>query len=131
MTVSTPAKFTDKGHNVFSGSSAPSGITLDASDLLSQTDATLGGSYSESFTGSTYDYAVYAWTNGLSGFTPAAQSDVTDALAAYTETDTVHTGITSIGADFKAWLESLSSGYAADGRGTARSGAWWPGAYQN
>ena len=131
MMVATPAKFTDKGHNVISGSAAPSGLTFDATDLLSQTDATLGGSYSESFTGSTYDYAVYAWTNGLSGFTAATQSDVTDAMAAYIEKDAVHTSITSIGADFKAWLESLSSGYAADGRGVTRSGAWWPGAYQN
>ena len=121
-------KFVSKGHNVLSTSGTYNNAAPDANDLLSQTSLP-GGAYSEHWS-ATPHYAVYTWTGSLSGFSAATQSDVTAAIEAYTETDSIHTSISSIGADFKSWLESLSSGYAADGRGTARTGTWWPGAYQ-
>ena len=121
-------KFVSKGHNVLSTSGTYNNAAPDANDLLSQTSLP-SGAYSEHWS-ATPHYAVYTWTGSLSGFSAATQADVTAAIEAYTETDTIHTAITSIGADFKSWLESLSSGYAADGRGTARTGTWWPGAYQ-
>ena len=121
-------KFVSKGHNVLSTSGTYNNAAPDANDLLSQTSLP-SGAYSEHWS-ATPHYAVYTWSGSLSGFSAATQADVTAAIAAYTETDTIHTDITSIGANFKSWLESLSSGYAADGRGVARTGTWWPGAYQ-
>ena len=121
-------KFVSKGHNVLSTSGTYNNAAPDANDLLSQTSLP-SGAYSEHWS-ATPHYAVYTWSGSLSGFSAATQADVTAAIEAYTETDTIHTDITSIGANFKSWLESLSSGYAADGRGVARTGTWWPGAYQ-
>ena len=127
--MNSTTNFSSAGHNVLSTSGTYNNAAPDASDLLSQTSLP-SGAYSEQWN-ATPHYAVYTWTNSLTGFTPAVQSDVTGAIEAYTETDTVHTGITSIGADFKTWLESLDpDGYTVDGRGTARTGTWWPGAYQ-
>ena len=122
--------FSSKGHNVISTGGTYNNAAPDANDLLSQTSLP-SGAYSEHWS-ETPHYAVYTWSGSLSGFSAATQSDVTAAIEAYTETDSVHTGITSIGADFKAWLESLETGsYSKDGRGVTRTGTWWPGAYQN
>ena len=128
--MNSTTNFSSKGHNVISADGTYNNAAPAASDLLSQTSLS-SGAYSEHWN-ATPHYAVYTWTNSLVGFTPAVQSDVTDAIDAYTETDSVHTGITSIGADFKSWLESLDPvGYTVDGRSIARTGTWWPGAYQN
>ena len=127
--MNAATNFVSNGHNVISTSGTYNNAAPDAADLLGQTSLP-SGAYSEHWS-ATPHYAVYTWTGSLSGFSPATQSDVTAAIEAYTETDTVHTDITSIGSDFKSWLEGLSSGYAADGRGIARTGTWWPGAYQN
>ncbi|MBO4535669.1 MAG: hypothetical protein J5702_00530, partial [Bacteroidales bacterium] len=62
---------------------------------------------------------------------PATQADVETVIkTGYPETDTVHTSITNIGLDFYNWLDEINA-LGLDGRGVARTGAWWPGAYQN
>ena len=128
--INSTTNFSSNGHNVISADGTYNNAAPAASDLLSQTSLP-SGAWSEHWN-ATPHYAVYTWTGSLGGFTPAVQSDVTDAIDAYTETDSVHTGITSIGADFKTWLESLDpDGYTVDGRNVARTGTWWPGAYQN
>lgn len=120
-------KFESKGHNVVSTSGTYNNAAPNAADLLSQTSLP-GGAYSEQWN-ATPHYAVYTWTGSLSGFSAATQSDVAAAIDAYTEKDGTHTSITNIGADFKAWLNELGA-LDKDGRGIARTGTWWPGAYQ-
>ena len=122
--------FSSKGHNVVSTDGTYNNAAPDTNDLLGQTSLP-SGAYSEHWT-ETPHYATYTWNNSLSGFSAAKQADVIAAIEAYTETDTVHTSIKSIGADFKAWLESLDpTGYSVDSRNVARAGTWWPGSYQN
>ena len=128
--MNNATNFSSAGHNVISADDTYNNAAPAGSDLLGKTSLP-SGSWSEHWD-ATPHYAVYTWTGSLTGFTPAVQADVTAAIEAYDEVDTIHTSIASIGADFKAWLESLSSGYAADGRCVARgTGDWWPGAYQN
>ena len=129
FTLKNSGVFSDYGHNVLSATSNPANGAFVATDVLGSSASTLGGTFAEQWTTQPH-YGVYTWNGSLPGFTPAVQADVESAMATYTETDTVHTDITSIGADFKAWLASLDYGYAVDGRGIARTGAWWPGAYQ-
>ena len=122
--------FNDLGHNVYSFTAVPDSPTLATTDLIGQSDASLGGSYSELWNASD-KYGVYSWTNSLSGFTAAAQTDVESALkTGYPETDSVHTDVTNIGLDFYNWLVEIGA-VATDGRGVARTAPWWPGAYQN
>lgn len=122
--------YNDKGHNVFSFTTAPSSPTLASTDVIGQSHSTLGGSWQEVWD-ETAKYAVYAWNNGLS-FTAATEAEVTDAMkTAYPENDTVHTSITNIGLDFYNWLDGMSpKGYQVDGRGVTRGTSWWPGSYQ-
>ena len=103
-------------HNVLSRSTAPSNYT-GTGDKLSVTSLTDG----------TYSEPVYTWTNDLTGFSPASQSIVEAVYDAYDETQA---GVTHVGSDFKAWLNSIGA-LGKDGRGETRTGAWWPGAYQN
>lgn len=102
-------------HNVMSRSSAPSNYT-GTDDKLSVTTLTDG----------TYSEPVYTWTNDLTGFTAASQSIVETVYDAYDETQA---GITHVGSDFKAWLNSIGA-LGKDGRSVTRTGTWWPGAYQ-
>ena len=128
--MNNATNFSSAGHNVISADGTYNNAAPAATDKLSQTSLP-SGAYSEHWN-ATPHYAVYSWSNSGILSSPAVQSDVTDAMAAYDETDTVHTGITSIGADFKSWLEGLTPvGYSADGRGQSRTGTWWPGAYQD
>jgi hypothetical protein len=120
----------DLGHNVMSYTAAPASPAIASSSLIGATDASLGGSYSEVWNAAD-KYGVYSWTNNLTGFSPAAQADVESALkTGYPETDGTHTSITNIGLDFYNWLVEIGE-IATDGRGVARTGSWWPGAYQN
>ncbi|MCR5561167.1 MAG: hypothetical protein K6F58_05045 [Bacteroidales bacterium] len=119
---------TSYGHNIMSGTSAADDVT----DLTSCTMSTLtSGAWSSNTASSPY-YGVYSWTGGASlpGFTPAVESDVTDAIAAYTQAVS-GVGVSNAGTAFKEWLDSLSpKGYQADGRSVTREGTMWPGAYQ-
>lgn len=119
---------TSYGHNIMSGTSGAD----DPTDLTSCTMSTLtSGAWSSNTASSPY-YGVYSWTGGASlpGFIPAVEGDVTDAIAAYTQTVSA-VGVSNAGTAFKEWLDSLSpKGYQADGRNVAREGTMWPGAYQ-
>ena len=121
---------TNAGHNVLSNSSLPQGnVTAAESDLLSQSQTTLGGNYSEKWDNDG-KYGVYVWTNNLAGFTAATQKNVEDAIKGCTKTMAgVSVGGTAAGS-FYAWLSEIGA-LGKDGRGISRSGSWWPGAYQN
>ena len=120
----------DLGHNVMSYTAAPASPAIASSDMIGATDASLGGSYSEVWN-ATGKYGVYSWTNNLTGFSPAAQADVENAMkTGYPETDGTHTSITNIGLDFYNWLVEIGE-ITTDGRGVTRTAPWWPGAYQN
>ena len=110
--------------------------TVSDSNLLSQSETTLGGSYSANWT-ATHPYGVYLWTNALTNFTPATATDVYNAISGYTETDTNVVASGTIGADFWKWLKEIGevteSGTTytfKDARGVTRTGTMWPGAYQ-
>ena len=121
--------FDDRGHNVLSCDGAYNNATPAASDKLSVTSLT-GGSYSEVWN-STNKYGVYTWTNDLSGFSPATQAEVEDAIKSYNIDFSANIdGVTHVGNDFYAWLEGIGA-LGKDGRGVTRTGSWWPGAYQN
>ena len=115
--------YNDLGHNLLSFTTAPSSPTLAATDLIGFSHSTLGGSFNTTSN-------AYVWTNSLTGFTPATQTEVENAMkTGYPETDSVHTGISNIGLEFYNWLSGIGA-LGKDGRGTARVGDWWPGAYQ-
>ena len=103
-------------HNVLSRSTAPGSYT-GSDDKLSVTSLT-DGDYSE---------PVYTWTNDLTGFTPATQAIVEAVYDAYDESQA---GVSHVGSDFKAWLNSIGA-LGKDGLDHPRNGTWWPGAYQN
>lgn len=113
---------TSAGHNLLSCSSAPANLTMDASDVTGVTSLN-GGSYS-----SYSDYlGQYSWTNNLSGFDPATAAIVEAAIKS--DNEAVGSLTTNIGQDFYDWLSGINA-LGIDGRGEARTGAWWPGAYQ-
>ena len=134
--MNASGSFKDGGHNVLSCTGAHQNVTPVASDLLSQSPTTLGGSYSANWTGDT-PYAVYSWTNNLTGFTPATATDVYNAIIAFDNTNTALIPTGTIGADFWKWLKEIGevteSGTTytfKDARGVTRTGTMWPGAYQ-
>lgn len=121
--LKSAGNYNDFGHNVLSFTTAPASPTLAATDLIGFSHSALGGSFIATSN-------AYVWTNSLAGFTPATQEDVENAMkTGYPETDSVHTGISNIGLEFYNWLSSIGA-LGKDGRGTARVGDWWPGAYQ-
>ena len=130
--------FQDMGHNLMSCSSAVANAPVASTTLLGQSVTTLGGSYSDNWTAA-HPYAVYLWSNALTGFTPATGEDVYAAIATYTETDAnVKIDAANIGLDFYEWLKSIGAVTESgdtkifkDARGVARTGNYWPGAYQN
>lgn len=136
--ITEPNVFNDMGHNLMSCTSANTNAPVSSTTLLGQSVANLGGSYSDNWTAA-HPYAVYLWSNALTGFTPATGDDVYAAIAAYTETDAnVKIDASNIGLDFYEWLKSIgavteSGGTKTfkDARGVARTGNYWPGAYQN
>ena len=134
--MSASGSFKDGGHNVLSCTGAHQNVTPVATDLLSQSPTTLGGSYSANWTGET-PYAVYSWTNNLTEFTPATATDVYNAIIAFDNTNTTLIPTGTIGADFWNWLKEIGevteSGTTytfKDARGVIRTGTMWPGAYQ-
>lgn len=139
------SNFADYGHNVFSYPAAPDGSdingdgkspyhpgSLASTDVISQTEATLGGSYSAQWSSKPY-YGVYAWSNNLSGFTAATSAQVEDAMkTGFPMTDakvTLDNGGADMGKDFYNWLNSIGA-LGKDARGETRGTPWWPGAYQ-
>ena len=133
FTLNNTTNVANNGHNLLSCDSynIPA-----ATDLLSQSDASLGGVYSEVWSTSN-KYGIYSWSNALSGFTAATEQDVINAIKSYSESFTpesgsnVNSSITNIGQDFYNWLDSLDpKGYLVDARGVTRGTPWWPGAYQ-
>jgi hypothetical protein len=139
------SNFADYGHNVFSYPAAPDGSdingdgkspyhpgSLASTDVISQTEATLGGSYSAQWSSKPY-YGVYAWSNNLSGFTAATSAQVEDAMkTGFPMTDakvTLDNGGADMGNDFYNWLNSIGA-LGKDARGETRGTPWWPGAYQ-
>ncbi len=133
--LQTTGKLNDRGHNVVSGTAAPSSSDAWAStDLQGVAESGLGTlSYSSNWTTSPY-YGVYTWSGSLTGFTAATQTEVENAMkAGYTETDskvTLEFGGADIGKDFYNWLNSIGA-LGKDARGETRGTPWWPGAYQN
>lgn len=118
------------GHNLRSSSSANGNVpdSNPASDCFNQSHETLGGDWTEVWNGTNGRYAVYAWTNSLTGFTLATSADVEGAMKACTAS---MAGVTAVGADFYNWLVGLGE-FGNDGRGQSRgTGGWWPGAYHN
>ncbi len=132
--LQTTGKLNDCGHNVVSGTAAPSSSDAWAStDLQGVAESGLGTlSYSSNWTTSPY-YGVYTWSGSLTGFTAATQTEVENAMkAGYTETDskvTLEFGGSDIGKDFYNWLNSIGA-LGKDARGETRGTPWWPGAYQ-
>ncbi|MBR6002665.1 MAG: hypothetical protein IK045_07370 [Bacteroidales bacterium] len=121
---SATSSTTSNGHNAMSGSCGAD----DATDLTNCTASSFtSGAWELNTTTSPY-YGVYSWTGPLAGFTAATSSDVEGAIDAYTQTCAA-LGSTNAGAYFKTWLNSTKD-YTYDGRGIARTGTWWPGAYQ-
>ena len=119
---------TSGGHNVLSGTSGAD----DATDLTNVTSLT-GGAWSSSVAASPY-YGVYTWTNNLAGYSAATASDIDAAIDAYTQ-NCAGANISNAGATFKTWLTDIGARVAdplsyKDGRNVARTGTWWPGAYQ-
>ena len=116
------------GHNVMSGTSGAD----DATDLTNVTSLT-AGAWSSNMASSPY-YGIYSWTNDLTGYTAATAADIDTAIDAYTQA-CAGVNISNAGSDFKAWLTTIGARVAdplsyKDGRGVARTGTWWPGAYQ-
>ena len=100
----------------------------DSSDKLSVTSLS-DGDYVELWN-STKKYGVYTWTNDLSSFTAATQGEVETAIKSYNIDFSANiAGITHVGNDFWSWLSGLEE-TGKDGRGVARAGKDWPGAYQ-
>ena len=75
--LQTTGKLNDCGHNVVSGTAAPSSSDAWAStDLQGVAESGLGTlSYSSNWTTSPY-YGVYTWSGSLTGFTAATQTEV-------------------------------------------------------
>ena len=126
--------FTDYGHNVLSYPSAPSKPTLVSTDLIGNTDSSLGGSYVEQLTTEPY-YASYQWNGSLSGFTAATATEVENAIKAYdqsytAEQNSCNSDISNIGQAFYGWLSGLDA-LSVDIRKVSRTGTMWPGSYQN
>lgn len=137
FTLKSADIFNDYGHNVMSCSGNHDNAVLNETNLLSQSETTLGGSYSGQWTADPY-YGVYAWTNALTGFTAATAEDVYTAITTYDETNSSITiEKENFGLDFYNWLKTIGavteSGTTKtfnDGRGVVRTGTMWPGAYQ-
>ena len=101
------------------------------SDLTSCTLSDfVGGAWSSNTMSSPY-FGVFSWTNsGITGFSPAVESDITGAIDAFAPSVSA-VGVSNVGSEFKTWLNGMTpKGYATDGRGETRTGSWWPGAYQ-
>lgn len=126
FTIHADATCVNNGHNLRSSDANQGNTPANATDMFSVTDASLDGSYSESWS-STNKYGVYSWINNLLGFTPATQDEVEDTIKDY---DYTIVGVEHIGTDFYNWLVSIGT-IGKDGRSVARAGDWWPGAYQN
>ena len=124
--------FDDCGHNLLSCDGTYNNAAPVATDLLGQTDAGLGGSYTELWN-SSGKYGVYSWDGSLTGFTAATRTDVENAIKGYNVDYSANvTGITHVGNDYYNWLVSLGeTTLGVDGRGVTRGTPWWPGAYQN
>lgn len=135
--ITNSGVFKDMGHNLMSCTSANTNAPLSSTTLLGQSEANLGGSYSDNWTAS-HPYAVYLWSNALTGFTGATAEDVYAAIAAYDEKDSaVKIDASNIGLDFYEWLKSIGAVTESgdtkifnDARGVARSANFQPGAYQ-
>ena len=119
LTIST--SLTSAGHNLFSCSSAPSNLTMDASDKTGITALN-----NESYSDSGY-LGQYSWTNNLSGFNPATAAIVEDAIKS--DEEAVGSLTPNVGLDFYNWLNSIGA-LGKDARGETRGTPWWPGAYQ-
>lgn len=124
-----PKMFNDLGKNVLScDGNTHNNATAVASDKLSVTTL-MAGLYSEVWN-ATSKYGVYTWTNDLTDYTAATQAEVEAAIKGYDINFSANVaGVTHVGNDFWAWLESIGA-LGKDGRGVTRTGNWWPGAYQ-
>ena len=117
------------GHNAM-GTTTHEKYSNPGSDLTGLTESSFGGAYEASASGVKKD--VYVWNGSLTGFTPAAQSDVEAAMTSNFAISVSDLSMSNVGQSFHDWLAGLSPvGYTVDGRGIARTAPWWPGAYQN
>ena len=116
------AQTVSDGHNAMSEVTGYSPFTAHATDLVDCTE--------DSFPSHACENSLFTWQGPLAGFTAATQEDVTRAMTA--DFDIELSGVMSgIGQAFYDWLDGMTpKGYAVDGRGAARGGAWWPGAWQ-
>lgn len=121
----TDAATVTLGHNAMSPVTGFTAFTAAASDLVNCTETSFGShSYNEAS-------RAYTWNGTLDGFTPASQDDVEAAMLENFDLS-ISNLISNIGQAFHDWLEDMNpAGYTTDGRGVARAGSWWPGAYQN
>ena len=112
------------GHNAMGAVTGFDSFTAHATDLMNCTESSFGAHAFDQAQG------VYTWSGVLPGFTSAVQDDVVKAMKE--DFDVSLSDVMShIGPAFFEWLDGMSpKAYAADGRGVARSGAWWPGAFQ-
>ncbi len=101
-----------------------SNVTLPEGNLAGLTEATFSGSYDSAA-------GAYMWNGVVSGFTAATSEQIANAIKSFSRTEE-YTGSTAIGTLFYNWLTSLTpNALTVDGRGVARTGTMWPGAYQN
>ena len=124
--------FTNNGHNLLSSTTAATNTTIGSTDKTGITSLGDGAFFKTLESTGYLKYAGYSWNGILSDYSPAIQTDVVNTMKNdYQLTVTSRTSITNIGEDFYNWLGSLDpKGYLVDGRGIARTGTWWPGAYQ-
>lgn len=101
-----------------------SNVTLPEGNLAGLTETTFSGSYDSAA-------GAYMWNGVLSGFTAATSEQIANTIKSFSRTEE-YTGSAAIGTLFYNWLTSLTpNALTVDGRGVTRTGAWWPGAYQN
>ena len=124
--------FTNNGHNLLSSTTAATNTTIGSTDKTGITSLGDGAFFKTLESTGYLKYAGYSWNGILSDYSPAIQTDVVNTMKNdYQLTVTSRTSITNIGEDFYNWLGSLDpKGYLVDGRGIARTGTWWTGAYQ-
>ena len=109
---------------ISNATSVSTNVTLPAGNLTGLTESSFGGSYDSAA-------GAYMWSGVVSGFTAATSEQIANAIKSFSRTEE-YTGSTAIGTLFYNWLTSLTpDALTVDGRGVARTGTMWPGAYQN
>lgn len=115
---------------VSNATSASTNVTLPAGNLTGLTESSFGGSYAATSGSTKQD--VYLWNGTLEGFTATTAADIETLIKTNFNRNVSKPAVTNVGQTFFNWLTSISANeLTVDGRGVARTGTMWPGAYQN